>query len=54
MKGLLLGEHVTLTRVCNPTLTPNQIVFGDDAMGFGAHYVTHPLTRAGFERLAGR
>jgi len=28
------------------------VVFGDGAMGFGAHYVTHPLTRAGFERLA--
>ena len=23
-----------------------------DEIGFGAHYVTHPLTRAGFERLA--
>ena len=30
------------------------VVFGDDAMGFGAHHVTHPLTRAGFARLAGR
>lgn len=30
------------------------VVFGDDAMGFGAHYVTHPLTRTGLERLAAR
>lgn len=28
------------------------VVFGMDEAGFGAHYVTHPLTRAGFERLA--
>jgi glycerol-3-phosphate dehydrogenase len=28
------------------------VVFGSDAMGFGAHTVTHPLTRAGLERLA--
>jgi len=28
------------------------VVFGDDATGFGAHYVTHPLTRTGLERLA--
>ena len=28
------------------------VVFGDDAAGFGAHRVTHPLTRLGFERLA--
>lgn len=28
------------------------VAFGEDEMGFGAHYVTHPLTRAGFERLA--
>ena len=28
------------------------VVFGDDALGFGPHRVTHPLTRAGFERLA--
>jgi len=28
------------------------VVFGRDEIGFGAHYVTHPLTRAGFERLA--
>ena len=30
------------------------VIFGHDEMGFGAHYVTHPLTRAGFERLACR
>ena len=29
------------------------VVFGEDEMGFGAHHVTHPLTRAGFTRLAG-
>uniref|UniRef100_A0A7S0L2V9 FAD dependent oxidoreductase domain-containing protein n=1 Tax=Coccolithus braarudii TaxID=221442 RepID=A0A7S0L2V9_9EUKA len=28
------------------------VVIGDDTMEFGAHYVTHPLTRAGFARLA--
>ena len=27
------------------------VVFGG-AEGFGAHYVTHPLTREGFARLA--
>ena len=27
------------------------VVFGE-AEGFGAHYVTHPLTREGFARLA--
>ena len=30
------------------------VVFGEDEMGFGAHFVTHPLTRAGLERLAAR
>ena len=30
------------------------VVFGRDEMGFGAHRVTHPLTRAGFERMAAR
>ena len=30
------------------------VVFGQDEMGFGPHYVTHPLTRAGFARLAAK
>ena len=30
------------------------VLFGDDAMGFGAHRVTHPLTRLGLERLAAK
>ena len=47
-----LGLSLTQTLSLTPTLTLTPPLSLAPHCSVGAHYVTHPLTRAGFDRLA--